>query len=86
MRIVKSRLFEKQYRKLPAKLKKQFADRLAMFLENKNHPLLRVHSLSGNFNGLYSINVSSDIRVIFDSSYDGVLILVAIGSHSELYG
>lgn len=85
MRIVKSRQFEKQYRKLPAKLKKQFADRLAMFLENKNHSLLRVHSLSGNFDGLYSFNVSADIRVIFDSSYDGVLILVAIGSHSELY-
>ena len=86
MRIAKARQFEKQYKKLPVKIQKQFAGRLALFLQNKNHSLLHVHSLKGKYTGLWSFNVTADIRVIFDDSYHEVLILVAIGSHSELYG
>lgn len=85
MRIAKSRQFEKQYRKLPSKTRKQFAERLALFVENKQHSLLNVHSLKGSYAGLWSFNVAGDTRVVFDDSYDGVVILVAIGSHSELY-
>lgn len=85
MRIAKAKLFEKQYKKLPLKIQQQFATRLSLYLEDKNHSLLHVHSLKGRYTGLWSFNVTADIRVIFDDSYDGVLILVAIGSHSELY-
>lgn len=86
MRIAKGKQFEGQYKKLPPKTQKQFADRLKLYLENKNHSLLHVHSLKGKYTGLWSFNVTADIRVIFDDSYDEVLILIAIGSHSELYG
>lgn len=86
MQIAKGRQFEKQYKKLPLKIQKQFAERLKMYLKDKNHSLLLVHSLKGKYTGLWSFNVTADIRVIFDDSYDDVLILVAIGSHSELYG
>ncbi len=85
MRIAKAKQFEKQYKKLPAKLQKQFADRLVLFLDDKRHPLLNVHSLKGEYTGLWSFNVTADIRVVFDDSHKEVLILVAIGSHSELY-
>jgi mRNA-degrading endonuclease YafQ of YafQ-DinJ toxin-antitoxin module len=86
MRIAKAKQFEKQYKKLTPKVQKQFAERLLMFLDDKNHPLLNVHSLKGEYTGLWSFNVTADIRAVFDDSYDGVLILTAIGSHSELYG
>lgn len=86
MRIAKAKQFEKQYKKLPVKIQKHFVIRLKLYLENKNHSLLHVHSLKGEYTGLWSFNVTADIRVIFDDSYEGVLILVAIGSHSELYG
>jgi mRNA-degrading endonuclease YafQ of YafQ-DinJ toxin-antitoxin module len=86
MRIAKAKQFEKQYRKLPVKVRAQFAERLKLFLGNKNHFLLQVHSLKGKYTGLWSFNVTADTRVIFDDSYDDVLILIAIGSHSELYG
>ena len=86
MQIAKAKKFEKQYKKLTPKIQKQFADRLILFLDDKDHPLLNVHSLKGQYIGLWSFNVSADVRVIFDDSYDDVLILVAIGSHSELYG
>lgn len=85
MRITKSKQFEKQYTKLPVKVRDQFANRLKLYLENKDHSLLHVHSLKGKYNGLWSFNVTADIRVIFDDSYEDILILVAIGSHSELY-
>ncbi|MEX0931655.1 MAG: type II toxin-antitoxin system YafQ family toxin [Candidatus Paceibacterota bacterium] len=86
MRIAKAKQFRKQYKKLPLKIQKQFASRLILFLKDKNHSLLHVHSLKGAYTGLWSFNVTADIRVIFDDSYEGVLILVAIGSHSEFYG
>jgi len=85
MRIVKAKQFEKQYKKLPKKLHKQFIERLRIYLEDKDHPLLHVHSLAGKYKGLWSFNVSADVRAIFDDSYDEVVILVEIGSHSELY-
>ena len=85
MRIAKAKQFDKQYQKLPLKIQKQFADRLKLYLEDKNHSLLHVHNLKGKYTGLWSFNVTADIRVIFDESYEEVLILVAIGSHSELY-
>lgn len=85
MQIAKAKKFERQYKKMPLKIKKQFATRLKLYLTNKHHPLLHVHSLQGEFNGMWSFNVTADIRVIFDQSCEDVLILVAIGSHSELY-
>lgn len=85
MRIAKGKQFEKQYKKLQPKTQKQFTERLKLFLEDRNHPLLHVHSLAGKYEGLYSFNVSADIRVIYDNSYDEMVILVYIGSHSELY-
>jgi len=89
MRIAKAKKFEKQYKKhkkLTPKAQKQFVDRLLLFLDDKRHPLLNVHSLKGEYTGLWSFNVTADIRVVFDDSLEEVLILVAIGSHSELYG
>lgn len=85
MRIAKGKQFEKQHRKLQPKIQKQFTERLKLYVENKNHPLLHVHSLTGKYEGLSSFNVTADIRVIYDDSYEETLILVYIGSHSELY-
>ena len=86
MRIAKAKRFEKQYRKLLPKVQKQFVDRLMILLDDKRHSLLNVHGLKGKYTGLWSFNVTADIRVVFDDSHEEVLILVAIGSHSELYG
>jgi mRNA-degrading endonuclease YafQ of YafQ-DinJ toxin-antitoxin module len=86
MHIVKAKSFEKQYRKLPQRTQEQFAARLRLYFVDKNHPLLNVHSLKGAYAGLWSFNITADIRVIFDDSINGVVILTAVGSHSELYG
>lgn len=80
-----SSTFKKQYKKLPVKVQEQFKARLVLFVVEQNNPQLHVHKLQGGQNGLWSVNVTGDIRAIFDRSYDGVIVFETIGSHSELY-
>lgn len=85
MRITTTKKFDKQFRKQSQKIQKEFSKRIELFLIDLNSPILNTHKLSGKLKDLWSFNVSGDIRVIFDKSFDKVIILEAIGSHSELY-
>ena len=85
MEIVTTKKFDKQFRRQSVKIKKEFEKRIALFLSNINNPILNIHKLSGKLKDQCSFNVSGDIRVVYDISYDNIVILVAIGSHSELY-
>ncbi len=77
--------FRKQYQKLPKKVQTQFTERLRLFIEDQGNPLLKVHSLMGDYRGCSSINVTGDIRAVFKVQAGQVALFVAIGSHSELY-
>lgn len=85
MRITTTKKFDKQFKKQPAKIEKEFEKRIEIFLTNMNDPLLRIHKLRGVYKELWSLNVTSDVRVVFDKGGEPVIIFVAIGSHSELY-
>ena len=85
MQIETTRKFDEQFKKLPTKTQEVFTKRVGLFLNDRNHQLLKTHKLSGNLKGLWSFSITADIRVIFDDSYEDVMILIAIGSHSELY-
>ncbi|MCB9805984.1 type II toxin-antitoxin system mRNA interferase toxin, RelE/StbE family [Candidatus Nomurabacteria bacterium] len=86
MLIVANKKFDKKVSKQSLEVQKELKNRIRIFAYNKNHPILKTHKLSGKLKGLWSFSVSGDIRVIFDQSQKGVIILVDIGSHSELYG
>jgi len=86
MRIVTSKKFDKQFKKQTLRVKKQFRKRIEAFLSDMYDPSLNTHKLSGELQDLWSFNVTGDIRVIFDKSPKDVVLFVAIGSHSELYG
>lgn len=77
--------FKKQYKKLPRKVQEQFNERLIVFISNQYDPQLNIHKLSGELDGLWSINITGDIRAIIDRKHDPVIIFITIGSHSELY-
>lgn len=81
-----SKKFKKQYKKLTAKQQKQFDSRFELWQENPDHPLLRRHQLSGKLKRLYSIDITGDIRVLYEIVGDQVFVYQLIGSHSELYG
>lgn len=77
--------FQQQYKKLPVKIQQQFNQRLKLLITDPQDPRLRLHPLKGNFKNYYSINVTGDIRALFQKN-DQLLIFSLIGSHSKLYG
>lgn len=86
MKITTTKKFDKQFKKQTQKIQMEFARRIALFITDIHTPLLNTHKLTGTLEGLWSFNVSGDIRVLFDKSFDDIVVLEAIGSHSELYG
>ncbi len=84
MLIVYKKQFEKDFKKLPLKIKEQFYQRLDLFLQDKFNRLLNNHLVEKRFPNCRSINVSGDYRAIFEDSGETV-VFITIGTHSELY-
>ncbi|MBU0683770.1 MAG: type II toxin-antitoxin system mRNA interferase toxin, RelE/StbE family [Candidatus Omnitrophica bacterium] len=85
MDIVSSRNFKKQYKKLPAKIKKDFEERLRLFEINSFNPILNNHKLQGKLKNARSINITGDIRVIYEQVDNKTVVFLMIAKHSELY-
>jgi addiction module RelE/StbE family toxin len=77
--------FKKQYGKLTQAQKRKFKERRSIFLQDEFSPILNNHALKGKYQGYRSINITGDIRVIYENSSEDV-VFVKIGSHSKLYG
>lgn len=84
LRIEYHKRFQKQYRKLPAKEQKKFAERVEIFTENPLAPELHNHPLHGEYAAYRSINITGDLRAIYQISGDKVQFLM-IDTHSNLY-
>lgn len=84
MNIYFDRLFMKQLKKLSPKLRTQTIDRIELFRNLPHHPALRNHKLNPPFADYRSINISGDIRAIYQEK-DTMITFVKIGTHSELY-
>lgn len=78
--------FRKNFKKVPAKIRLAFAQRVDIFRANPLHPLLNNHALDGKYFGFRSINITGDWRAIFreDGNYKFVT-FETIGTHSQLY-
>jgi mRNA interferase YafQ len=86
MQIFRHKNFIKHYKKL--NLKNQFLvdQALDILYENPFDPKLRNHQLKGEFKGLSSIYVGSDLRIIFKQEKDyAVIMLLKVGSHNQVY-
>ncbi len=78
--------FRKQFKKLPTEIQKKFIERLNLFVVDQTHPLLRVHPLQGKYAGYWSINVTGDVRALYRSDSEEIVLFALIGTHSSLYG
>lgn len=78
--------FQKQYAKLPNTMRLQFKERLQLLLDDPTHPQLKIHALKGKYAGYLSMNVSGDLRAIYNYDGDSIIIFFFIGTHSQLYG
>ena len=76
--------FQKMLLKLPKPIQNHFWERLDLFREDQYNYLLNNHSLTGEYSGCRSINVTGDFRCIFTIQNDVVWFLY-IGTHSQLY-
>lgn len=85
MKIGYSKKFKKQYSKLPKNVSQKFDQKLVLFLDNQRDERLNIHKLHGKLKNLHSLNVTGDIRAIFDQVSSNKIEFVAIGSHSSLY-
>ena len=85
MVISHSRIFKKMFRKHSVWLQEKFKERVSLFMDDIYNPLLNNHSLDGKWRGYRSINVTGDIRAVFEEININHIEFVAIGSHSELY-
>ena len=74
----------KKYRKSPAKIQSKFDEHLIIFRHDPFMPQLKNHSLTGKYAGCRSINITGDIRAVFEAGKNGVRFL-DIDNHNNLY-
>lgn len=86
IRIEYTKKFSKQYARLNPKLRTRFKQRQRLWLDDPYNPQLHLHMLSGEYVGLYSINITGDIRALYQKIDDTYVIFGFIGTHSQLYG
>ena len=83
-----SKTFLKHFKKriTPSKkISNQFNNRILLFSQNPQHPLLKDHMLIGSKEGLRAFSVSGDIRVVYRIEIIGEYTLLDIGTHSQVY-
>jgi addiction module RelE/StbE family toxin len=78
--------FAKQLGKHPAKIQMAFQKRLTLFLVDPFDQILSNHALGGRWEGHRSINISGDLRAIYELIDEDTAFFVAFGTHSQLYG
>ena len=87
MKLELTKNFAKEYSKLPRKSQEKVDTALKLFLENEYNPVLRNHALQGSYKGFSSISAGGDIRIHYFEKDDNItVVLVRVGSHSQLYG
>jgi addiction module RelE/StbE family toxin len=82
--IIRHTTFKKAFRHAPKQVQEKFLEKMAIFVENQFDETLNNHQLQGKYKGCRSFNITSDIRVIYYVK-EGVFILIAMGTHSQLY-
>lgn len=79
--------FEKSFKRRilgNKKLKKRVEERVRLFKEDRNSPLLKDHRLIGIFSKRRSFSVTGDVRIIYREE-DDLFIFLDIGTHAQVY-
>lgn len=85
MVIETTKAFDKQYAKLHVKIKASFKNRITVFKTNPFDISLRNHALKGKYLGYRSIDITGDVRALYTTQGDTVILFGFIGTHSQLY-
>jgi addiction module RelE/StbE family toxin len=90
MKFITSKNFDKQFSKLPKKIKEKAIQQFEIFIADPANHQLNNHSLQGKYAHCRSINITGDIRAIYtqiDSKIESATIVrfITIASHANLY-
>ena len=86
MKILTHPKFDKAFKDLSPGRKEKFYEQIKIFLEDAADNRLHNHSLTGRYLGYRSINITGDLRIIFEEINSETVKFVNIGTHSQLYG
>jgi len=76
-----SKKFAKELKRLPKEIIELAIKKEKIFRENPLHSSLRLHQLHGKFEGIWSISITSNYRIIFERMPNGDILFISIGKH-----
>ena len=88
MKIHFSSDFRKNFNKRIPKgsnVEKRYKKRLALFIKNKQDPILRDHKLIGKLKSYRAFSITGDIRVVYSEESRDTVTFVDIGTHNQVY-
>ena len=85
MKVLFSKNFIKQYKKLPQDMQKKIRKRTDLFRRDSRNRLLNIHNLKGEKKHILSMNVTGNYRVLFEWVEKNTAMFYEIGTHSQLY-
>ena len=87
MQVLFHRNFEKRLTKCPKYIQEKFFSQLDLFYKNPYDEELHNHELHGMYKNSRSINITGDIRAIYEPKGMAAetITFTDTGSHSELY-
>ncbi len=66
---------------MPAEIIRIAVVKEKIFRDNPLHPSLRLHALHGKLQGIHSLSVSGNYRIIFERQKNGDILFISIGKH-----
>lgn len=79
--ILYGKKFVKELKKLPDEIIKIAIAKEELFKNNPLHSSLRLHELRGKFQGIWSISLTTNYRIIFERQPSGDILFISIGKH-----
>lgn len=74
--------FLKQFELLPKHIQIKSLEKLEIFAKNPLYVSLRLHKLQGKLNGMRSISIDMEYRIILQPQDNDDILLISIGTHS----
>ena len=82
MRIYYSSKFEREYRKLPVRVKEKAEEKEKLFRIDPYNAKLKTHKLSGKLSGYWALLIDRKYRIIFEFADENVIWFHSVGDHS----
>jgi addiction module RelE/StbE family toxin len=85
MQLLLSKEFKKHVKKLSIKKRDKVQESIKKFLKDPSAPTLRHHALKGKYEGVFSLSAGGDLRIHYRKISDEEIVLITVGTHSQLY-